>query len=198
MAEGARIVFDSEKAMETFMEETWSEESWVSWPTLPAGCSWSPQDVDVEDIERQVGIMFANESGDGVAPIDMVATRWFRTPGMPDGQHLARCVMLIELKNDTLQLAHFNQILRYAEGYLKQCDADDDGHPDLLCCTLIGTGIKPEMLRIARAIPFLSAYEWAVSGSEIYLAQWAGIQVAIQRPERKIDNVVAIKDGGTF
>ncbi len=180
------------------MEETWDETSFVSWPILPAGFSWSPKDVDAEEIQRQVGIMFANESGDGVAPIDMVATRWFRSPGMPDGQYLARCVMLIELKNDTLHLAHFNQILRYAEGYLKQCEADDSSYPDLLCCALIGTGIKPELIRIARAIPFLCVYEWAVSGSEIYLAQWAPVQAAILRPERPVGNVVAIKDGGGF
>lgn len=175
-----KLVFDTEACMEDYLEDNWDHD-WMVWPVLPDGCEWQPPGPD-DAVSRQVRVRGASESGRGDAPVDMVATRWFRTPEMPEGEYLARCVMLIELKNDVLSHSHVDQVLRYFEGY-SAVDQGDDSEPDLLCCSLVGTSIRPDLMRIARSIPFLAVYSWALCGRDIWLAR-ASEDLIANRPRR--------------
>jgi hypothetical protein len=171
-----KIVFDSERDMEEFLHETWfeMEDDWIDWPELPEGCEFEERESEDCELLRQVRIDNAGDAPGADAPIDMIQTRWFRTPDMPEGQYLARAVMLIELKNEPINSKHLDQILRYFEAFKGSVERGDET-AELICCALVGTGLVSGMKRILDAIPFVSMQQWQVSADNerIGLGYWS-------------------------
>lgn len=191
-----RISFDTEKDMEEYLSDTWDEE-WIRWPDLGDGYEYEPCTMESEEVHTQVRIVGANESGTDDAPIDMIAYRWFRTPEMPAGEYLGRIAMLVELKNDVLCTKHLDQLLRYFEAFKKSVEAGEEEGVNLICAALVGTGLRSDLLRIARAIPTIGFYSWSANGKQIYLAEWSDIATACE-PEIKQPALVLPIGGGFF